>query len=76
MSEIGGVGRSEKDNSCLRSSLGFWVFRLLLVLILSLRRLRGFLFYGFPDENSLCVFSLVIIVVNVILSDKILDHID
>ena len=48
----------------------------LLVLILSLRKLRGFLIYGFPEENSLCLLSLVIIVVHVLLSDKILYHID
>ena len=76
MSEIGGARRSERDNSCLRSSLCFWVLLLLLVLILSLRKLWGFLFYGFPEENSLCLLSLVIIVANVILSDKILGHID
>ena len=57
----------------------FYVLRvllLLLVLILSLRKLRGFLLYGFPKENSLCLFSIVIIVVHVILLDKILDYID
>ena len=36
----------------------------------------GFLLYGFPEENSLCLLSLVIIVVHVIISDKILYHID
>ena len=46
------------------------------MLILSLRKLQGFLLYGFLEENSLCLSSLVIIVVHVILSDKILDHID
>ena len=30
----------------------------------------------FPEKNSLCLLSLVIIVEHVILSDKILDHID
>ena len=35
----------------------------------------GFLLYGFPKENCLCLLSLVIIVVHVILLDKILDHI-
>ena len=44
--------------------------------ILSLRKLQYFLLYGFPNENSLCLLSLVIIAVHVILSDKILDHID
>ena len=37
---------------------------------------QGFVLYGFPEENSLCILSLVIIVVHVILSDNILDHID
>ena len=45
------------------------------MLILSLRKLRGFLLYGFPEENSLHLLSLVIFAVHVILSDKILDHI-
>ena len=52
-----------------------YVFRVLLlplVLILSLRNLWGFLVYGFPEENYLCLLSLVFIVVHVILSDKIL----
>ena len=51
-----------------RSSLCFWV--LILVLILSLRKLWGFLLYGFPKENSLCLLSLVFIAVHVILSVK------
>ena len=51
-----------------RSSLCFRV--LLLVLILSLRKLRVFLLYGFPEENSLCLLSLVFIAVHVILSVK------
>ena len=44
---------------------------LLLVLILSLRRLQDFLLYGFPEENSLCLLSLVFIDVHVILLVKI-----
>ena len=36
----------------------------------------GFSPLWFPQGNSLCLLSLVIIVVHVILSDKILDHID
>ena len=31
-----------------------------LVLILYLRKLRGFLLYGIPEENSLCLLSLVL----------------
>ena len=49
-----------------------WVLLLPLVLILSMRKLRGFLLYGFPEENSLRLLSLVIFAVHVILSDKIL----
>ena len=48
------------------------VLLLPLVLILSLRKFRGFLLYGFPKENSLCLLSLMFIVVHVILSYKIL----
>ena len=42
------------------------------MLILSLRKLRGFLLYGFPEENYLCLLSLMFIDVHVILSDNIL----
>ena len=35
-----------------------------------LRKLWGFLLYGFLEENSLCLLSLVIIHVYVILSDS------
>ena len=55
--------------------LYLWVLLLPLVLILSLRKLRGFLLYGFHEENSLCLLTLVFIDLHVILSDKILDHI-
>ena len=76
MSERGGARTSERENNCERSSLYLWVLLLLLVLILSLRKLWGFLLYGFPEETSLCLLSLVIIDVHVILSNKIIDHID
>ena len=56
-----------RDHLCV-----FLVLLLLLVLILSLKNFRGFLIYGFLKENSLCLLSLVIIVVHVILSNKIL----
>ena len=47
------------------------IFRVfLLVIILSLRKLQGFLLYGFPEEN-ICVHCLLcLIVVLVILSIK------
>ena len=48
----------------------FWVLLLPLVLILSLRKLWGFLLYVFPEENSLSLLSLVFIAMHVILSVK------
>ena len=48
----------------------FQVLLLLLVLILSRRMLWGFLLYGFPKENSLCLLSLMFIDVHVILLVK------
>ena len=75
MSERGSDGTSERDQ-LWEIIFMFLGFTLLLVLILSLRKLQGFLLYGFLDEKYLCILSLVIIYVHVILSDKILDHID
>ena len=73
MSERGEALSSERERPIARDNLFcLWLLLLLLVLILSLRKLRGFLLYGFPEKNSLCLLSLVIIVVHVILSDKIL----
>ena len=72
--------REEKLSQCVRERLllsgdHLTVFQFYhFVLILSLRKLRGFLLYGFPEENSLCLLSLVIMVVHFILSYKILDH--
>ena len=70
MSERGVAHTSERENSCQRSSLYLWVLLLILVLILSLTKLRGFLLYGFPKENSWCLLSLMFIDVHVILSVK------
>ena len=72
MSERRGAHTSERENNYRRSSLYLWVLLFLLVLILSLRKLRGFLLYDFLEEIFLCILSLMIIVVHVILSDKIL----
>ena len=41
-----------------------------LVLIPYLRKLRGFLLYGFPKENYLCLLSLVFTSMHVILLVK------
>ena len=66
---------SEREREKLwRSSLCFRVLLLPLVLILSLRKLQGILLYGFPEENYLCLLSLVLclcfIAMHVILSVK------
>ena len=76
MGERGEALSSEREREQLwRSSFLSLGFLLLpLVLILSLRKLRGFLLYGFPEENSMCRLSLVIIVMHLILSDNILRH--
>ena len=65
------VGTRERATTSVgRSSYSFWV--LLLVRILSLRKLQDFLFYGFPEEN-ICVHCLLcLIALLVILSVK--DH--
>ena len=60
----------ERERRCGDHLYVFWVLLLPLVLILSLRKLRGFFLYGFPKENSLCLLSLVFIVVHIILSVK------
>ena len=64
--------REREREKLWRSSLCFQVLLLPLVLILYLRKLRGFLLSSFLKENSLCLLSLVFIVVHVILLDKIL----
>ena len=73
MSERGEALSSERERTVVGDHLFYlWVLLLPLVLILSLRMLRGFIFYGFPKENSLCPLSLVFSAMHVILSDKIL----
>ena len=72
--------REEKLSQCERERLLLLGDHLtvlvfyLLVLVLSLRKLWGFLLYSFPEENSFCLLSLVLclcfIVVHVILSVK------
>ena len=76
MSDRGEALSSERERKNNGDHIFYlWVLLLLLVLILSLRKLWGFLLYGFPEENLLSLLSLVIFVVHVILSDNILDHI-
>ena len=62
------LGSKKETTAVGRSFLCFWV--LLLVLILSLRKLQGFLLYGFLEENICVHFLLCFIVVHVILSVK------
>ena len=73
MSERGEALSSERETTTVGDHIFcLWVLLLPLVLILSLRKLRSFILYGFPEENSLSLLSLVIIVVHVIFLDKIL----
>ena len=60
----------ERERETVEIILCFWVLLLPLVLILSLRKLQDFLLYGFLEENSLSLLSLVFIAVHVILSVK------
>ena len=73
--EVNTGTRQKKKTTVVKSaSYFFWVLHL--VVILYLRKLRVFSIYGFPEENSLCLLSLVmclcLIVVLVILSVEIL----
>ena len=68
MSERENFLGQERDYCCREIMFMFSGF--ILVLILSLRKFWGFILYGFPKENSLCLLSLVFIVVHVILSVK------
>ena len=68
MSERGEALSSVRERTrCGGHLFYFWVLLLPLVCILSLRKLWGFLLYGLPEENSLCLLSLVFIVVHAIL---------
>ena len=62
----------ERETAAVRRSSYYFGAFTVLVLILSLRKLRGFLPYGFPEENTVLIISCVLIVVLVILSVKIL----
>ena len=69
-SEEGNTGTRQKKKTTVVLGRSLTV----LVLILSLRKLQGFLLYGFPEEKYLCLLPLVMclcfIVVLVILSVK------
>ena len=68
MSEREEAGFRERDYYYREIILLFWV--LLLVLILSLKKLQGFLLYGFPKENICVNCLLCLIAVLIILSVK------
>ena len=73
MSERGEALSSERERtSCWRSSFLFFGFTATIGSYSISKEVRGFLIYGFLEENSLCLLSLLFIVVQVILSDKIL----
>ena len=58
MSERGEALSSERERITVGDHiLCIWVLRLPFVLIISLRKLRGFLLYGFPEENYLSLVS-------------------
>ena len=50
------AGTRERETTTVGIS-SYYFLVLLLVLILSLRKLRGFILYGFPEEN-ICVYCL------------------
>ena len=61
--------RQEEDYCCWEITYYFGDFTVL-VLILSLRKLRGFILYRFPEEKNCVHYLLCLIVVLVILSFK------
>ena len=70
MSERGeALSVRERETEAMEIILMFLGFSIL-VLILSLRKLRGFLLYGFPEEKHCVHCLLCLIVVLVILSVK------
>ena len=74
ISEEGNTLGLDKKKTTAVGSASYYFLVLPFVLILSLRKLWRFLLYGFPEENSLCLLSLVMcfcfIAVLVILSVK------
>ena len=76
MSEREEAGIRERDNCCRRSSLCFLGFTFAIGAHYIFEVFMGFSPLWFPRGNYLCLLSLVIIFVHVILSNKILDHID
>ena len=70
------LSQCERENKLWRSYFLFSGFIAAIGAHSISEEVAGFLLYGFPKENSLRLLSLMIIVVHVIPSDKILDHID
>ena len=76
MSEDGVSRTSERENNCRRSSLYFWVFTFAIDAHSISEEVVGFSPLWFPRGKYLFLLSLVIIDVRVILSGKILNHIE
>ena len=72
MSEREEAGIRKRDNCCRRSSLCFLGFTFAIGAHSISEEVAGFSPLWFPRGKSLCLLSLVIIVVHVILSDNIL----
>ena len=75
MSERGSAHTSERDNSYWMSSFLYLGFTAAIGANSISEEVVGFSPLWFSQRKSLRLFSLMIIVVHVILSDKILDHI-
>ena len=69
MSERGSAGTSERDRLS-EIIFMFFGFTFAIGAHSISEEIAGFLLYGFPKENSLCLLSLMFIVVHVILSVK------
>ena len=72
MSERGGPHTSEREKNCWRSCFLSLGFTATIGAHSIYEEVAGFSPLWFPEENSLFLLSLVIIVVHVILLDKIL----
>ena len=64
------MGLDKKKSIAIGRSLSVLGLLLFLVLILSLRKLQGFLLYGIPEEKHCVHYLLCLITVLVILSIK------
>ena len=67
------MGLDKKKITAVRRSLTVFGDFTVLVLILSLRKLRGFLLYGFPEEKHRvhCLLCLIVVLVILLVKDLI-----